>query len=126
MKATKVIYWITTIALILFIVPGIFFMNSEMAIEGVRHLGLPERLRWEASIGSFIGGLILLLPIRRWRIRERGYVGLGLVYISALIGHLRVDGYMNPMSYSPVVAFAVLLVSYICYHRILRAKRAGA
>ncbi|MBB6501996.1 hypothetical protein [Pedobacter cryoconitis] len=41
-KSIKIIYWITTVLLALFILPGIFFMNSPMALEGTRHLGLPQ------------------------------------------------------------------------------------
>lgn len=123
MKAVKITYWITTIALALFILPGIFFMNTPMALEGTQHLLIPEWLRLEVGIAAFIGGLILLLPIRWWRIREWGYVGLGIVYLTAFVGHMAIDGYMNPMSYSPLVAFAVLLTSYICYHKILANKR---
>ncbi len=119
----KVVYRVTTIALVLFIVPGIFFINTPMAIEGTVHLGIPEWLRLEVGIAAFIGGLILLLPIKWHHIREWGYVGLGIVYLTAFIGHMAVDGYMNPMTYSPLVAFAVLLVSYIAYHKLLAYKK---
>jgi hypothetical protein len=33
MKARKITYWVSTIALALFILPGLFFMNSELAKE---------------------------------------------------------------------------------------------
>lgn len=122
LKRDKIIYRISTIALALFILPGIFFINSPMAIEGVVHLWIPEWLRREVGIGSFIGGLILLLPIKWRRIREWGYVGLGIVYLSALIAHLSVD-WLAPMSFSPLVTFAILLISYIFYHRILQQKK---
>lgn len=115
MKKDKIIYWISTGLLALFILPGVFFINSEMAIEGTRHLGLPEWFRLEASIGAFIGGLILILPV--WgRLKEWAYVAFGITYISALIAHLAVDGFVL-MSFAPVAAFGVLLVSYIYYHK---------
>jgi hypothetical protein len=120
MKKEKIIYWITTGLLGLFILPGIFFINSEMAIEGVRHLGLPEWFRWEVSIGNFIGGLILVLPFFSKRIKEWNYVALGIVYISALIAHLSVDGFVLG-SFSPLITFALLLVSYIYYHKLNKA-----
>ncbi len=117
MKSVNITYWITTGLLALFILPGIFFINSEMAIEGVKHLGLPEWFRYEVSIGQFIGGLILILPV--WpRIKEWAYVAIGIVYISALIAHLAVDGAILS-SFMPLVNFAVLLASYICYHKRL-------
>ncbi len=119
MKKDKVIYWVSTIALALFILPGIFYINSAMAIEGVRHLGLPEWFRYETSIGTFIGGLLLILPVGK-RLKEWNYVALGIVYISALIAHLSVDGFVL-MSFAPVVTFVTLLISYIYYHRIHRS-----
>lgn len=118
MKKDKIIYWVSTIALALFILPGILYINSAMAIEGVRHLGLPEWFRYELSIGTFIGGLLLLLPVGK-RLKEWTYVALGIVYISALIAHLAVDGFVL-MSFTPVITFVILLISYIYYHRIYR------
>ncbi|MEI7477289.1 MAG: hypothetical protein WCJ81_01860 [bacterium] len=55
MKTAKIIYWGTTIALAFFILPGILYINSPVAMESVRHLGLPEWFRYEVSIGTFIG-----------------------------------------------------------------------
>ncbi len=41
-KKYTIIYWISTGVIALFELSGAFFMNSEMAKEGMRHLGLPE------------------------------------------------------------------------------------
>ena len=120
-RKIKIIYWIATGLLALFILPGIFFMNSPMAIEGTRHLGLPEWFRLELSIGVFIGGLILILPVGK-RLKEWAYVALGIDYISAMIAHLSVDG-VSFNSFSPLVTMAILIVSYVCYHKINDEKR---
>ena len=117
MKTTKIIYWISSGLLALFILPGIFFMNSQMAIDGMKHFGLPDWFRIEVSIGSFIGGLILIIPFFGKKIKEWNYVALGIVYISALIAHCSVDGFIGS-SFEPLVTFALLLTSYICYHKI--------
>ena len=114
------IYYITTGLLAVFILSGIFFINAPAAIEGTRHLGLPEWFRWELSIANIIGGLLLILPFAKkcfgGRLREWAYVALGIVYVSALIAHLSVDGFVA-MSFAPVVAFALLLASYVTYHK---------
>jgi len=115
-KKDNAIYWISTGLLALFILPGIFFMNSEMAIEGTRHLGLPEWFRIETSIGNFIGGLILIIPQIGKRIKEWAYVAFGITYISAFIAHMAVDGIV-PMSFAPLVTLAILIVSYVYYHK---------
>jgi hypothetical protein len=104
----------------LFELSGAFFINSEMAKEGTRHLGLPEWFRWEVSIGHIIGGILLIVPIHK-RIKEWVYVAFGIDFISATIAYLSVDGFgMNALS--PVIMFGLLVVSYIYYHKIQKQK----
>lgn len=114
-KATKITYWVSTGLMALFILPGIFFINSPMAKQGTEHLGLPHWFAMEAGIGSFIGGLLLIIPVWK-RLKEWAYVALGITYLSALIAHLTVDG-VKGESFMPLVIFAILLVSYISYHK---------
>ena|ERR1035438_3220528 len=116
-KTTKILYWASTGLLALFILPGIFFLNSQIAIEGTQHLGIPHWLHMEIGIGKFIGGLILIIPMIPMRIKEWAYVAFGIDTLSATIGHLSVDG-PAPMSFEPLLIFAILLVSYISYHKI--------
>jgi hypothetical protein len=123
-KNIRVAYWVSTGLLALFILPGIFFMNSPEAKEGTSNLGIPTWLAWEIGIGHFIGGLILILPFIGKRLKEWAYVGIGIKYISAIIGHLAVDG-LVPMSFAPLVVFALLLISYITYHQLLKFKTNG-
>ena len=116
LKTTKIIYRVTTGLLALFILGGSFFMNSSLAIEGMHHIGVPEWFRWELNIGHVIGGLFLILPVGK-RLKEWTYVALGIDYISALIAHISVDG-LIPSSFEPVVSLALLIASYICYHKL--------
>jgi hypothetical protein len=116
MKKQKIIYWIATGALLLFILPGAFSINSELAKEGTRHLGFPDFFRLEVGIGTILGGLILLFPFPKF-LKEWNYVALGIVYISAFIAHLSVDGLVL-MSFAPVATFAALVVSYVYYHKL--------
>ncbi len=117
MKKEKTIYWISTILLGLFTLPGAFFLNSEMALEGTRHLGLPLWFHYELGIANVLGGLVLVLPFFRPRIKEWAYVGFGIVFISAFIAHVAVDGIV-PMTFSPLVTLALLIVSYAYYHKL--------
>lgn len=121
-KSIKVAYWVSTGLLALFILPGIFFINSPEAQEGTKHLGIPTWLAMEIGIGHFIGGLILILPFIGKRIKEWAYVAIGIKYISALIGHLVVDG-LIAMSFAPLVVFGLLLISYITYHQLLKFNK---
>lgn len=119
-KKNKIIYWISTGLVALFELSGAFFINSEMAKEGMRHLGLPEWFGWELSIGHIIGGILLLVPVNK-RLKEWVYVAFGIDFISATIAYLSIDGFgMNALS--PVIMFGILVVSYIYYHKIERQK----
>jgi uncharacterized membrane protein YphA (DoxX/SURF4 family) len=116
LRTVKIVYWITTGLISLFELSGAFFMNSEMAIAGMHHLGLPDWFRWEVSIGHVIGGILLIVPIPK-RIKEWTYVAFGIDFISAFIAFWAVDGLVGN-TFSPLIMFALLIVSYICYHKI--------
>lgn len=115
-KTAKIIYWTTTLIIALFEISGVFFMNSEMAKEGTRHLLLPEWFRWEVGIGHLIGGILLIVPVSK-RIKEWTYVAFGIDFISAFIGYAAIDG-LTANLWSPVIFMALLVVSYIYYHRL--------
>ncbi len=121
-KTTKIIYWVTTGLLALFILPGIFFLNSPMAIEGTKHLGMPYWFHIELGVAKFIGGLILILPMIPNRIKEWAYVAFGIDSISAMIGLLSVDG-VQPMSFMPLIFFVILVISYIYFHKLFPVKQ---
>ncbi len=115
-KRDKIIYWIATGLIAFFELSGSLFMNSEMAKEGMRHLGLPDWFRWEVSIGHLIGGILLVVPINK-RIKEWVYVAFGIDFISAFIAYLSIDGFgVNTLT--PLISFGILIVSYIYYHKL--------
>jgi hypothetical protein len=116
-KTTKIIYWITTGLIALFTLPGIFFINSKQAVEGMQLLGIPHWLQMEIGIGKFIGALILIIPMLPKRLKEWAYVAFGIDVLSATIGAVSVNG-VALLSFEPLIFFAILLVSYTCYHKI--------
>ena len=115
-KRNKILYWISTGVIALFELSGAFFMNSELAKEGTRHLGLPEWFRWEISIGHLIGGILLVVPVNK-RIKEWVYVAFGIDFISAFIGYASIDG-LVPNTFSPLLFLGLLIVSYVYYHKL--------
>jgi hypothetical protein len=121
-KTVKIIYWITTSLLALFIIPGVFFINSKIALNGITHMQIPKWLSLEVGYGQPIGALLLILPFISPRIKEWAYVALGIVYISALVGHLYIDGF-GPDTGMAVILFIILVVSYICYHKIQKPAK---
>ena len=117
MKKVKIIYWITTGIICLFSL-GAIQMNSQMAIDGANHLQIPRYLALEASIGQLIGLVLLIVPTVPMRFKEWGYVGFGIMYITALIGHLAVGDSFVPFGMMALIFFGLLLTSYICLHKL--------
>ena len=84
----------------------------------MKHFGLPNWFHMELTIGKCIGGLLILIPLVPPRIKEWAYVALGIDALSAVIAMVSVDGAI-PASFSPLIAFAILWVSYIYYHKLI-------
>ena len=121
MKTTKIIYWVTTSIICLFASTAIF-MNSEMAIEGTKHLGIPRYLGLEVSIGQLVGLVLLIVPAVPARFKEWAYVGFGIMYLTAVNAHIAMG---DPMGNTimAIVFFALLLTSYISFHKLQEAKK---
>lgn len=122
-KAARITFWISTLALALFILPGLFFMHSQMAIDGMAHVWLTWAVWLQQLLGwaSPLAILTILIPQIPTRLKEWAYAGLGFVYIGAFWAHLSSD---HPMSevLMPVVTFAVLAVSYVAWHTLVDKK----
>ncbi len=120
MKTTKIIYWVTTSIICLFASSAIF-MNSEMAIEGTKHVGIPRWLGLEISIGQLIGLVLLIVPAVPARLKEWAYVGFGILYISAVVAHIAIGDPINN-TVMAIVFFGLLLASYTSFHKLQKAK----
>ena len=122
MKTTKIIYWVSTSIICLFALSAVQ-MNSEMAIEGSKHVLIPRYLLLEISIGQLIGLVLLIVPAIPKRFKEWAYVGFGIMYISALVAHIAVGDPFVPYGLMAVLFFGLLLASYISFHKLQEAKK---
>jgi hypothetical protein len=122
MKTTKIIYWISTGIICLFSL-GAVQMNSQMAIDGAKHLLIPRYLGLEVSIGQLIGLVLLIVPAVPKRFKEWAYVGFGIMYITALVAHIAVGDPFIPFGLMAVVFFGLLLTSYISFHKLQDAAK---
>lgn len=122
MKKDKIIYWTTTTLIFLFegVLPALTG-QSEMAKEGIRHLGYPEYFGLMLVVFKVIGAIVLIVPQFPKRIKEWAYAGFGIDFICASVSHWAVDG-LGGDTFFPLVVFAVLAVSYIYYHKINDSK----
>lgn len=112
-KRTKIIYWSTTAIIFLFegVVPALT-SHTDLAREGIRHLGYPDYFKVMLTIFKAIGALVLILPFVKGRIKEWAYVGFAITMISAFISHWAIDGFSGQTLF-PLFIFAILITSYI-------------
>lgn len=118
MKTTKITYWTSTI--LIFLLDGLMpalTSNTELARQGINHLGYPDYFRVMLTFFKVTGAIVLVLPVIKTRYKEWAYVGFGINFICAAISHWVVDGFGGQTIF-PLVAFAILAVSYIFYHKL--------
>ena len=118
MKTTKISYWATTI--IIFLLDGLMpalTSNTELAKQGISHLGYPDYFRVMLTVFKVIGALVLILPQVKMRFKEWAYVGFGIDFICAAASHWVVDGFGGDVIF-PLVVLVLLAVSYVSYHKL--------
>jgi putative copper export protein len=118
MKKTKIIFWITTS--IIFLIEGVipaFTSQTELAKEGVRHLGYPSYFGNALVVFKVLGALSLIILQVPKRIKEWAYAGFAFDFIFASISHGAIDG-MNFQTFFPLIFLGLLVISYISYHKL--------
>jgi uncharacterized membrane protein YphA (DoxX/SURF4 family) len=121
MKAIKITYWITTSIIGLMMGFASFaYLTQTTAREGFHRLGYPDYLRVELAIAKLIGVILLLAPLRP-RIKEWGYAGFTITFISAFIAHIA-SGDPATLWSGPVIFLVLLAVSYTTYHKMVQAS----
>jgi DoxX-like family len=122
MKKEKIIFWTATIIIALFegLLPALT-SQTELAKEGIRHLGYPEYFGNALVVFKILGVLALVIPPISHRVKEWAYAGFAFDFIFASISHAAVDG-LNGQTFFPLLVLAILVVSYIYYHKLNAAK----
>nr|WKN35167.1 DoxX family protein [Tunicatimonas sp. TK19036] len=117
MKSHKIIFWVTTTIIFLFegVMPA-FTSQTELAKEGLRHLGYPEYFGIALVIFKVLGALALILPMVPKKLKEMAYAGFTFDFIFASISHGAVDGFGFEMLF-PLIFLAILALSYTYFHK---------
>ncbi|HAD96100.1 MAG TPA: DoxX family protein [Cryomorphaceae bacterium] len=125
MKSTRIIYWITTSLVFLWegVMPALTG-QSEMAKEGIAHLGYPEYFGLAILFFKIPGALALIIPAVPPRLKEWAYAGFTFNFIWAIISHWAVDGF-GAMLLFPVLFLAIHLTSYFSWHKLRKTQPAG-
>ena len=121
-KTTKIIFWVSTTLIFLFegVLPA-FTSQTDMAKEGIRHLGYPEYFGTMLVVFKVLGTLALIIPQVPSRIKEWAYAGFVFDFIFACGSHWAVDGFGGQTIF-PLIVLAILLVSYVSYHKLQGTK----
>jgi hypothetical protein len=122
MKKEKIIFWTATIIIALFegVMPALT-SQTELAKEGIRHLGYPEYFGNALVVFKILGVLVLVIPQVPKRVKEWAYAGFAFDFIFASISHGAVDG-VNVQTFFPLVFLGILTVSYMYYHKLNMSK----
>ena len=118
MKKYKVYFWISTgfIFLMEGVMPALT-SQTELAKEGISHLGYPQYSGNALVIFKVLGVLALVIPNLPKRIKEWAYAGFVFDFLFASISHGVVDG-INFQTFLPLIVLLILIVSYINYNRL--------
>ena len=119
MKKDKIIFWTATtiIALLEGLMPALT-SQTELAKEGIRHLGYPEYFGNALVVYKVLGVLAIVIPQVPKRVKEWAYAGFAFDFLFAAISHGAVDG-INGQTFFPLVVLGILAVSYIYYHKLI-------
>lgn len=118
MKKDKIIYWTTTVLIFLFegVMPALT-SQTELAKQGISHLGYPLYFGNALVVFKVLGTLALIIPAVPKKLKEWAYAGFVFDFIFASISHFSVDG-LGFEGFFPLVVLAILMVSYTYYHKL--------
>ncbi|MBD3583167.1 DoxX family protein [Flavobacterium selenitireducens] len=124
MKTLRIIFWVTTALIAIFegVIPA-FTSHTEMAKEGIRHLGYPEYFGTALVIFKIAGCLILIVPQFPKRVKEWAYAGFAFDFLFASISHFCVDGF-GFFAIFPLIWLVILALSYNSFHKLNAARPA--
>lgn len=118
MKTHNILFWSSTGVFFLFesVMPALT-SHTDLAKEGIRHLGFPDYFVILLVLFKVLGGLTLILPFAPNRLKEWAYAGFTFNLLSACAAHVIIDG-PGILSFFPLIVLALLAVSYNSFHRL--------
>jgi len=125
MKKATIIFYVSTG--IIFLMEGLLpalTSQTQLAKEGIRHLGYPAYFGQMLVVFKVAGAVALILPQVPKQIKEWAYAGFAFEIIAASISHGAIDGTGNFQTYFPLLFLAILAISYISYHKREKIKAA--
>jgi hypothetical protein len=120
LMSSKYLYWGATVLLALFMAfSSVWYFVGAGPAASFEHLGFPDFLRIELGIAKMAGAVALLTPMPR-AVKEWTYAGFAITFVSAGIAHAAAGDPISALV-PPIVAFALLMTSYVTYHQYYRS-----
>ncbi|HUR10056.1 MAG TPA: DoxX family protein [Flavitalea sp.] len=125
-RKIKITFWSATVIIFLFegVMPALT-SNTDLAKEGIRHLGYPDYFRVMLTIFKVLGAFTLILSSVPQKVKEWAYAGFGITMIAAFVSHWVVDG-PSGQTFFPLIMFAILATSYIFYGKLKRIQQTSS
>ena len=126
MKKLKTIYWLSTGILAALMtasaIPDI--LSAPEAVDYFKHLGYPAYLLPFLGVAKALGAVALVTPGFP-RLKEWAYAGFVFDLTGALYSHVAVGE--SAAVWAPIfIGHALVAISYIYHHKLLRAARGRA
>jgi len=118
MKKDKIIFWTTTS--IIFLFEGVLTAltsQTELAKQGLSHLGYPSYFGNALVVFKVLGALTLIIPKLPKRLKGFAYAGFTFNFLFASISHFAIDG-IDFQSFFPLIFLAILGISYTYYYKL--------
>jgi hypothetical protein len=123
MKKINIIYWVSTVLILLLMlssVAGTFFIHDPKSVEKMAPLGYPAYVMQMLAVAKILGIIAILVPGFP-RIKEWAYAGFTFDLLGATISMI-ITGFAVA-DWAPMLIFiAILVVSYIYFHKRLKLK----
>jgi uncharacterized membrane protein YphA (DoxX/SURF4 family) len=123
MKKINIIYWVATgLLLAMMLFSGVMsIINGPDSVKLMHdHLGYPNYLTPFLGVAKILGVIAILVPGFS-KLKEWVYAGFTFDLLGATYSFIAVKDPISSLAFFPVL-FALLIVSYIYFHKKLAAK----
>ena len=126
MKATKAIYWTSTIlfALVFALTGTLYLIHNPQMVEKLAALGYPPYMLAILGTAKILGAIALVVP-RFPRLKEWAYAGFVFDFLGAIWSHVAVQG-VGRSAAVVLVPLALVTVSYVSYRELEKEQSAGS
>ena len=126
MKATKAIYWTSTIlfALVFALTGTLYLIHNPQMVEKLAALGYPPYMLAILGTAKILGAIALVVP-RFPRLKEWAYAGFVFDFLGAIWSHVAVQG-VGRSAAVVLVPLVLVTVSYVSYRELEKEQSAGS